>query len=398
MFLHLHRLCNRVCWQGHSAFHFQVLICRFFGAHIQSAVICTECDSEKAADKNLVNETLNALANKLYYKAYVNGETNLKGKVEIAEGLTAQSASKRLEDMTFKKENGQGQYVFKEDKPEGQTITEFGKAITGGQDKLYIDSGVKQKDGTYKFTKDSTITIDDTVSGETYPVNTDGGDKVIVNAEGKTLTLNSKGKGLRVGIQSVLKNNKKIDITAGKLIVNAETQSGMSRAYGIWLAGNNSTLDIHGDTEITANGNDWSYGVLAGQEAKINLEGVKIRVNNAAKESGALKGTAKSIISVNVKDRNTPGDKTVDIVGDVITQKIVEEDGFGTITTTGPNTINLALTTGNSIWKGSSVYQDTVEDGYDDGETITTTHGIFNLWLQNGAQWINEKHGCLYSL
>ena len=350
-------------------------------------------ESEKVADKNLVNETLNALANKLYYKAYVNGETNLKGKVEIAEGLTAQSASKRLEDMTFKKENGQGQYVFKEDKPEGQTITEFGKAITGGEDKLYIDSGVKQKDGTYKFTKDSTITIDDAVLGETYPVNTDGGNKVIVNAEGKTLTLHSKGKGLRVGIQSVLKNNKKIDITAGKLIVNAETQSGMSRAYGIWLAGNNSTLDIHGDTEITTNGNDWSYGVLAGQEAKINLEGVKIRVNNAAKESGALKGTAKSIISVNVKDRNTPGDKTVDIVGDVITQKIVEDDGFGTITTTGPNTINLALTTGNSIWKGSSVYQDTVEDGYDDGETITTTHGIFNLWLQNGAQWINEKQG-----
>ena len=350
-------------------------------------------ESEKEADKNLVNETLNALANKLYYTAYKDGEKNLTGKVEIAEGLTAQSASKRLEDMTFKKENGQGQYVFKEDKPEGQTITEFGKAITGGEDKLYIDSGVKQKDGTYKFTKDSTITIDDTVLGETYPVNTDGGNKVIVNAEGKTLTLHSKGKGLRVGIQSVLKNNKKIDITAGKLIVNAETQSGMSRAYGIWLAGNDSTLDIHGDTEITANGNDWSYGVLAGQEAKINLEGVKIRVNNAAKESGALKGTAKSIISVNVKDGNLPGDKKVDIIGDVITKKIIEDDGFGSKKTTGPNTINLALTTGNSIWKGSSVYQDTVEDGYDEGETTTTTHGIFNLWLQNGAQWINEKQG-----
>ena len=78
-------------------------------------------ESEKVADKNLVNETLNALANKLYYKAYVNGETNLKGKVEIAEGLTAQSASYRLEDMTFKKENGQGQYLFTpetEDKPD----------------------------------------------------------------------------------------------------------------------------------------------------------------------------------------------------------------------------------------------------------------------------------------
>ena len=351
--------------------------------------------SEKAADKNLVNETLNALANKLYYTAYKDGEKNLTGKVEIAEGLTAQSASKRLENMTFKDANGQGQYVFTpaEDKPEGQTITEFGKAITGGKDQLYIDSGVKQDDGTYKFTKDSTITIDDTVSGETYPVNTDGGDKVIVNAEGKTLTLNSKGKGLRVGIQTALRNNKKIDITAGKLIVNAETQSGMSRAYGIWMAAKDCGLDIHGDTEITANGNDWSYGVLAGQEAKINLEGVKIRVNNAAKESGALKGTAQSIISVNVKDGNLPGDKKVDIIGDVITKKIIEDDGFGSKKTTGPNTINLALTTGDSIWKGSSVYQDTVEDGYDEGETTTTTHGIFNLWLQNGAQWINEKQG-----
>ena len=68
--------------------------------------------SEKAADKNLVNETLNALANKLYYTAYKDGEKNLTGKVEIAEGLTAQSASKRIENMTFKDANGQGQYLF----------------------------------------------------------------------------------------------------------------------------------------------------------------------------------------------------------------------------------------------------------------------------------------------
>ena len=69
-------------------------------------------ESDKAEDKNLVNETLNALANKLYYTAYKDGEKNLTGKAEIAEGLTAQSASKRLENMTFKKENGQGQYLF----------------------------------------------------------------------------------------------------------------------------------------------------------------------------------------------------------------------------------------------------------------------------------------------
>ena len=68
--------------------------------------------SGKKEERNKVSEILNALANKLYYTAYKDGEQNLKGKVEIAEGLTAQSASYRLEDMTFKKENGQGQYVF----------------------------------------------------------------------------------------------------------------------------------------------------------------------------------------------------------------------------------------------------------------------------------------------
>ena len=67
--------------------------------------------STKAADKNLVSGTLNKLANKLYYTAYKDGEKNLSGKVEIAEGLTAQSASKRIENMTYKDANGQGQYL-----------------------------------------------------------------------------------------------------------------------------------------------------------------------------------------------------------------------------------------------------------------------------------------------
>ena len=70
-------------------------------------------------DKNLVNDTLNKLANKLYYTAYKGGERNLTGKVEIAEGLTAQSASRRMEDITYKDADGQGQYLYTpaEDEP-----------------------------------------------------------------------------------------------------------------------------------------------------------------------------------------------------------------------------------------------------------------------------------------
>lgn len=348
-------------------------------------------DSSKAADKNLASATLNALANKLFYTAYKNGETNLAGKVEIAEGLTSSSLSKRMEDMTFKKEDGQGQYLYIPAIDEsGQTVTEFNKAITGGTDQLYVDAGVKQADGTYKFTKDSTVTIDDTVLGETYPVNTDGGDKVIVNAEGKKLTLVSRGNALRAGIQTLLKNNKKIDITADKLIINAENTKGMSRAYGIWFAGNSSALDIHGDTEITSKANDWSYGILLGQTSKANFDGLKVSVSKGAKESAALKGTGKSVLSVNVKN-DTAGNSSVRLDGEVVTKYLYEEDEDGIVTTDGPSTINLALTTSDSYWNGLSAYSYKDEN---DGETITKEgHGNLNLWLQNGAVWTNEKYG-----
>ena len=348
-------------------------------------------DSSKAADKNLASETLNALANKLFYTAYKNGETNLTGKVEIAEGLTASSLSKRMEDITFKESNGQGQYLYTPAEDEsGQTVTEFGRAITGGTDQLYVDAGVKQADGTYKFTKDSTITIEDTVLGETYPVNTDGGNKVIIDAEGKKLTLVSKGKGLRAGIQTVLKNNKKIDITADKLIINAENTAGMSRAYGIWFSGNSSILDIHGDTKITSKANDWSYGVLLGQASKANFDGLKVSVSKEAKESAALKGTGKSVISVNVQG-NTAGSNSVQLDGEVVTKYLYEEDEDGIVTTDGPSTINLALTTSDSYWNGLSAYSYKDEN---DGDTITKEdHGNLNLWLQNGGVWTNEKYG-----
>ena len=348
-------------------------------------------DSSKATDKNLASATLNALANKLFYTTYKNGETNLAGKVEIAEGLTSSSLSKRMEDITFKESNGQGQYLYTPAEDEsGQTVTEFGRAITGGTDQLYVDAGVKQADGTYKFTKDSTITIEDTVLGETYPVNTDGGNKVIIDAEGKKLTLVSKGKGLRAGIQTVLKDNKKIDITADKLIINAENTAGMSRAYGIWFSGNSSILDIHGDTKITSKANDWSYGVLLGQASKANFDGLKVSVSKEAKESAALKGTGKSVISVNVQG-DTAGSNSVQLDGEVVTKYLYEEDEDGIVTTDGPSTINLALTTSDSYWNGLSAYSYKDEN---DGDTITKEdHGNLNLWLQNGGVWTNEKYG-----
>ena len=68
--------------------------------------------SNASADKNLVSETLNALANKLFYKAYADGENNLTGFVKIAEGLTSSEAVLKTGNITFKKDNGQGRYLY----------------------------------------------------------------------------------------------------------------------------------------------------------------------------------------------------------------------------------------------------------------------------------------------
>ena len=62
---------------------------------------------------NLTNETqvykaLNALAGKLYYDGYKNGERNLKGEATISEGLTASSRTLKRADMDWKESNGQG--------------------------------------------------------------------------------------------------------------------------------------------------------------------------------------------------------------------------------------------------------------------------------------------------
>ena len=104
----------------------------------------------------LLYTSLNKLANKLYYTAYKDGEKNLSGKVEIAEGLTAQSASQRLENITYKDADGQGQYLYT---PAVDDVNYKNTPITGdlsaGADpsqQVYKNAGVLQNDGTYKFT------------------------------------------------------------------------------------------------------------------------------------------------------------------------------------------------------------------------------------------------------
>ena len=412
-------------------------------------------DSSKAANKNLVSETLNALANKLFYTAYKNGETNLAGKVEIAEGLTSSSLSKRMEDVTFKESNGQGQYLYTpaSDIPEEQTETAFTDTITGvkAKDMKYVNTGVRKEDGTYKFTKDSEITV--ATGGPAVKVEED----VIIRADGKTLKMKTvEGSDTVYGINQ--STAKKAEITAKNLDVEVTSTSraegihmansnaairpemtingnvnlkvsGTANTLGAYIQGNsrltvngNVTADVDGHNggfsyygatglystsnmgpnsmgaDITVNGNvdlkGKAHGIFAnagGSKVTVNGGG-SIEVDKASTNPYAAIRAEDGIVNMNVKldsNGNAVGslDKKVNIKGNlaVTTGAVNEVDKKGTL-----SQINLGLTTSDSTLQGV-VYNAFPDEGKKAGEL--TFKGEANLFLANGAAWMNEKYG-----
>ena len=411
-------------------------------------------DSSKAADKNLASATLNALANKLFYTAYKNGETNLAGKVEIAEGLTSSSLSKRMEDVTFKESNGQGQYLYTpaSDIPEEQTETAFTDTITGvkAKDMKYVNTGVRKEDGTYKFTKDSEITV--AAGGPAVKVEED----VIIRADGKTLKMKTvEGSGTVYGINQ--STAKKAEITAKNLDVEVTSTSraegihmansnaairpemtingdvnlkvsGTANTLGAYIQGNsrlivngNVTADVDGHNggfsyygatglystsnmgpnsmgaDITVNGNvdlkGKAHGIFAnagGSKVTVNGGG-SIEVDKASTNPYAAIRAEDGVVNMNVKldsNGNAVGslDKKVNIKGNLA----VTTGAVNEVDKKGTlSQINLGLTTSDSTLQGV-VYNAFPDEGKKAGEL--TFKGEANLFLANGAAWTNEKY------
>ena len=292
------------------------------------------------------------------------------------------------------------------DRSGGQTQTEFTTPITGGTDQAYVDAGVKKNDGTYKFTKDTTIKDTKDYNKATVAI-AKSNLAITIDASGHTLTMLSKGKGLIAGINTGIGRKADISIKVDKLTVKAENNGSMTqKAYGIYGAGQ-TTLQITGATEISTVAAEESYGIYSGTESKLYFTGLKIDVNKNALHQAVIRMEGDAQTSVNVKDDQV-GQSLVQLNGDVYTQKL-----------TGPmkenSIVNLALTTKDSVWNGLSSYQDKVipdddddDTGDDNGDTgddsmrsaktSQNLHmvGTLNLWLQNGATWNNQKYGEKY--
>lgn len=91
-----------------------------------SVTMVTDSSGLSLTDETQVYKTLNALAGKLYYDGYKNGERNLKGTATIAEGLVETSKTLKLADMEWSESSGQGTVKGAGTQPGTQSGTQSG--------------------------------------------------------------------------------------------------------------------------------------------------------------------------------------------------------------------------------------------------------------------------------
>ena len=282
-------------------------------------VLRTDYDDNMQSDA-VKNQVLNALAEKLYYKNAVNGETFLSGKVEIAEGLTASSVAKYTGNIAFNQTNGQGSFAGSGETPEPpaeQSKTLFTSSITGGDDKEYKDDHVWQ-DQVYTFTKDkTTIRVEGGAA-------VDAVKDVTITADGNELDLTGGEAGIRAAA------GKTVDITAGTLKVNGK--------MGIDAAG---TVTLKGKSEIT--GTEKAVNVQKGGSVTLGTSTIsgdvensgQLILNAATTVSGSIANAG--VLAVNgethAKDLTTTGTMTVGTDG-VFAAENINVNG-GTFTANG---------------------------------------------------------------
>lgn len=339
--------------------------------------------SDKAADQNKVSEVLNKLAQKLFYTA---NDGHLAGTVKIADGLTASSKSLKSgtisfsSDSTGTKVKGQGFYEY--EPASDDVLTD---PITGGMDKKYVNIGVEKTQGHYDFAKDSTITVTAgqyaSLIGTVDAVN----GPVTINGKGTTLSLinDQKGSNVARAVSTGLSKGNDVSITADRLNLDART-SGF-RAQGIYA--DKGTVYVNADTHISTKASSYSRGIYAGGSSVIHMNGgLSNDVDTTAASYSALYADGNGRITVNMKDGKAGGGK-VNLKGDIYTESITSEDDYYDESSEN-STVDMALSGKESSWHGRSVYSTSTSD-----DDSSKGYGDFNLILDDGAVWTNEKVG-----
>lgn len=274
--------------------------------------------STKADEKNLISGTLNALAGKLYYTGYADG--NLSGTVKIAEGLTASSASLRSETITFStadtgtKKAGQGFYAYtpEQEKPNYKT-----GAITKSED-ISLSRELDESGVAHVSVTESNAGGGKFASALYAGESTDPSSPLTVKMSGKGLALNAaqsdgQAAAIYAGANTYIKvvnpsADQKLSITA----TNTDTRA----SHGIYALGN-AHLDISGPVEITEviTKGDAANGInIQGQQSEITIDG-PLTISNVKGLRERGKGMSASGILVTGDSSTVTVSGPVDISG-----------------------------------------------------------------------------------
>ena len=379
--------------------------------------LLTDSNGLETTNKYAINDALNALANKLYYTGYLNGEKNLDGYVKIAEGLTSASATKFAGNIGYDSKTGQGSLDkatvdYGTSIPNVQSKTDFKTTVTGDYvtDKEYRDAGVlPDTDNIYNFTKDATtITTDSSaittakdttlkLNNNDLTITANSGDG-IATSSGK-LTVQDAGSLTVSGAKAINANNSKVEITAVNATLNGDVSTNnvvnikatkAAKVNGaVSASGANSSVSINGTASAAISGAVNADGANAavtidsadttiGSDITANGKGAKVTAKNLSKLDGDVTTDADGSVELNFKEGAAwSGDNAGN------TAMSLSKGSWN-----GANTgkLNATLTngttwTGDSSGVGSTIKLDASSwSGMNSGENA-------NVTLTNGASW-----------
>ena len=379
--------------------------------------LLTDSNGLETTNKYAINDALNALANKLYYTGYLNGEKNLDGYVKIAEGLTSASATKFAGNIGYDSKTGQGSLDkatvdYGTSIPNVQSKTDFKSTVTGDYvtDKEYRDAGVlPDTDNIYNFTKDATtITTDSsaitTAKDTTLKLNShdltitaSSGDGIATT--GATLTVQDAGSLTVSGAKAINANNSKVEITAVNATLNGDVSTNnvvnikatkAAKVNGaVSASGANSSVSINGTDSVAISGAVSADGANAavtidsadttiGSDITANGKGAKVTAKNLSKLDGNVATDADGSVELNFKEgASWSGDNSGNTTMSL---------SKGTWNGANTGKLNATLTngttwTGDSSGAGSTIKLDASSwSGMNSGANADIT-------LNNGASW-----------
>ena len=325
--------------------------------------LLTDSNGLETTNKYAINDALNALANKLYYTGYLNGEKNLDGYVKIAEGLTSASVTKFAGNIGYDSKTGQGSLDkatvdYGTSIPNVQSKTDFKTTVTGDYvtDKEYRDAGVlPDTDNIYNFTKDAT-----TITTAGSAVTTAKDTTLKLNNNDMTITANSGDGIATTGGTLTVQNAGNFDVTGAKAI-NA----------------NNSKVDI---TAVNA--------TLNGDVSTNNV--VNIKATKAAKVNGAVSASgANAAVTIDSADTTIGSDITANGKGAKVTAKNLSKLN-GNVATDADGSVELNFKEG-AAWSGDNAGNTTMS--LSKGSWNGANTGKLNATLTNSTSWNGDSSG-----